>query len=245
MAFYGKCRFCGENGHSVSLCSHNNKMALIRDMRQEIEHFSSRAEIRTYLYRLPSMHFDILASELHLPSGMPRFMVLKTVENHYVSQLSVRLSRMNRYELDVEENASTYVAPHSLFQRMFDGIYSVGVATYRMVVRPTGWTNVPRDIETGAIRPPSRKWSIAPTLKQVISFGKEECPICLECKSSNVMITPACLCRNSFCHDCFTKYLLKHKNAEPSCPICRKIFKQVDVYDTQLFNRYVHSFTNI
>jgi hypothetical protein len=242
MAFYGKCRFCGENGHSVSMCSHNNLIGLLNDMHQEIETFQTRSEIRKYLYRLPPFHFDILAAELRLPVGMPRFMAYKTVENHYVSMLSIRMSRINRYELEVEENASTYIPPHSLFQRILEGAYSIGASVYRFVWRPTRSINTQDDIEMGRSQ---RRWSIAPKLKQVISFEKEECPICLEKKNSEIMITPDCLCHNSFCNECFMKYLHKHRTKEPACPICRNVFKKVDVYNPHLFNEYVRLFTKI
>jgi len=238
MAFYGKCRFCGENGHSISGCVHPNKSSLLSDMHRELETFSSRAEIRNYLNRLPALHFEVISSGLHLPVGMPRFMMYKTVENHYVSQLSIRLSRINRYELEVEDNASMYVAPHSLFQRMLDGIYHAGVSTYRMVfrLRPTRRT---------AEEPTTRTWSISPNLKTVVSFEPEECPICLEKKVSSVMISPSCPCHHSYCNGCFMEYLHKHQTNPPACPVCRNVFKHIDVYNPHLFNEYVRLFTKV
>jgi hypothetical protein len=215
-------------------------------MHRELETFSSRAEIRAYLNRLPALHFEVISSGLHLPVGMPRFMMYKTVENHYVSLLSIRMSRINRYVLETEDNASTYVAPHSLFQRMLDGIYHAGVATYRMVFRPTGWTNVPHDIETGTgVERTTRTWSITPNLKMMVSFEKEECPICLEKKVSSTMITTSCPCHNSYCNECFIEYLHKHQTKPPACPVCRNVFKQIDVYNPHLFNEYVRLFTNV
>lgn len=243
MALFGKCRFCGENGHSISLCSHNNKLALMHDMNQEIEQFTSRQEIKRYLYRLPSLHFEILASGLRLPVGMPRFMAYKTVENHYVSLLSIRQSRINRYELEVEDTASTYVPPHSLFQRIADSVYSVGNSIYQLFWRPTRMAD--RETLTQPSNTRRFHWSIVPELKQSSVMNKVECPICIEKKMSTAMITPVCPCKNSFCNDCFMEYLNKHTTKEPNCPICRHAFKQVDVYNVYLFNEYVRLFTKV
>lgn len=235
MPLYGRCVFCKGHGHSVKMCTHPNKIAIVNELKSSIENKQNKSEISTYVKSLPYLHLELIASDLNISSGMPRVLLINSVINYYVCQLSIRNRRIRRYELDIEENDTrNYTPPHSLFRRCIEVISNVGTNIYQVL---TGRANNYNQYLRFEHTQNNKRWQIIPEYKYVDSKTKMECPICMEyrCISDIIYLQ----CEHELCHSCFLNYIGNCKDKLPLCPICRKQINSISVCDIKHFNSFV------
>eukprot|EP00033_Pygsuia_biforma_P003938 GCRY01004314.1.p1 GENE.GCRY01004314.1~~GCRY01004314.1.p1 ORF type:complete len:208 (+),score=31.90 GCRY01004314.1:147-770(+) len=74
-----------------------------------------------------------------------------------------------------------------------------------------------------------------------------ECPICLE-KEIDVSLP----CSHTFCHECIEKWASCQGSAESSCPLCRQMSAQSDVFTFleqpslfSVFEEFIHNFVGL
>lgn len=239
MPFYGKCGFCGGNGHNIKMCFHPDKLLALNTLKTELADLRTKRDIRNYVDRLSPVQLEILASDIRIASGTPNMFIRKYVKNHFVCELETRERRWRQYMDELEENGGGRyhsAPPYSLFRRCIEVLSSLGMRAYRVASgRRDSVQYTQLDTRPTAS---SRRWRIIPSLEIANTKRKIECPICMDMKPVLNVVAPQCSCNHSMCKGCFGDLVNKSTKLAPKCPLCRATIQSVTVYDMSTYDEY-------
>lgn len=250
--FHGKCGFCRQPGHNVTMCNHPDKQYIIQQMEETLDNCESKNEIWQYLNTLSPIRLQILASTLRLNSGTPKVFMKNKLVDYYYNRVLIRDARIARHNREIDETRTEYSRymplPYSLFQSCIHNIQQFGsevciaISTIRRRL-----SNVQTETETHSLTQETylfqRGWKIIPELS-VDTFNykeKKECPICFEHKSQKDYVVP--LCKHGVCVSCFVHFVDNGSVIKaPLCPMCREVVKTVDVYTVDTYNTITNKY---